>query len=138
MRDSQGEERDLQEMLLTMNNAATLNINAGLHFARPRWPFYGSGKGKRKFGMSRHGSSWGPVGKTPMPAGISRSSGMGAVWGWGCASSLARPTAVGGAMCGSMNGTRVPLLPAPSSPSTRSIFLLLVLQRQKEHLKQPN
>lgn len=77
MRDSQGEERDLQEMLLTMNNAATLNINAGLHFARPRWPFYGSGKGKRKFGMSRHGSSWGPVGKTPMPAGISRSSGMG-------------------------------------------------------------
>lgn len=77
MRDSQGEERDLQEMLLTMNNAATLNINAGLHFARPPWPFYGSGKGKRKFGMSRHGSSWGPVGKTPMPAGISRSSGMG-------------------------------------------------------------
>jgi len=62
----------------------------------------------------------------------------GAVWGWGCASSLAWPTAVGGAMGGSMNGTRVPLLPAPSSPSTRSNFLLLVLQRQKEHLKQPN
>lgn len=31
MGDSQGKEKDLQEILLTMNNSTTLNMNAGLH-----------------------------------------------------------------------------------------------------------
>lgn len=33
MGDSQGKERDLQEILLTMNNSTALNMNAGLHLA---------------------------------------------------------------------------------------------------------
>lgn len=50
MGDSQGKERDLQGILLTMNNAAPLNVNAELRLALPRRPFYGPVKGKRKFG----------------------------------------------------------------------------------------
>lgn len=53
MGDSQGQERDLQEILLTMNNAAPLNVNAELRLALPRRPFYGPVKGKRKFGLSQ-------------------------------------------------------------------------------------
>lgn len=52
-------------------------------------------------------------------------SGVGAVPGHG-------PRLLEGAMGGSMDGTRVLLLPAPSSPNTHSNFLLLVPRRKKE------
>lgn len=73
MGDSQGKERDLQEILLTMNNAAPLNVNAELRLALPRRPFYGPVKGKRKFGPSQFALNRDPS----CPSGELGDRGMG-------------------------------------------------------------